>query len=154
MKLIERDAFHICGYAVETDAAQNTDDLSGLYKEFFDNDMESVLLNLAGAKKGFYGLMRYTQGHEKYSYLLGIEVGEKNEPPEHALIKAIPKTTYAVAAYPHDKDAVEAWGEFFFTDIPDKGYAPNEELNLYFEYFPNNVDGDYQLWVPVVKANA
>jgi len=36
MKLIERDTFCICGYAVETTAAQNAKDVSGLYKDFFD----------------------------------------------------------------------------------------------------------------------
>lgn len=153
MKLIERDTVHICGYAVETDAAQNTDDLSKLYEDFFDNDRESALLNLHGSKKGFYGLMWYTQGHEKYCYLLGIEVGGECELPDNAIYKTIPKTTYAVACYSRDKDAIEAWSEFFFTDIPNEGYAPNEQLNLYFEYFPKDVDGDYELWVPVVKSN-
>jgi len=153
MEFIERNTLHICGYVVETDAAHNADDLSKLFKDFFDNDKESVLLNLHGSKRGFYGLMWYTQGHEKYCYLLGLEVGEECKPPDNAILKTIPKTTYAVARYPHDKDAIEAWSEFFFTDIPKKGYAPNEQLNLYFEYFPESVDGDYELWVPVVKSN-
>ena len=153
MKLVERDTLHICGYVIETDAAKNADDLTKLYKDFFDNDRESALLNLHGSKKGFYGLMWYTQGHEKYCYLLGIEVGVENEPPDDAVIQTIAKTIYAVACYSHDKDAVEAWGEFFFTDIPNAGYLPNEELNKYFEYFPESVDGDYELWVPVVKSN-
>ena len=153
MEFIERDTLHICGYVVETDAAHNADDLSKLFKDFFDNDRESVLLNLHGSKRGFYGLMWYTQGHEKYCYLLGLEVGGECKPPDNAILKTIPKTTYAVASYPHDKDAIEAWGEFFFTDIPNEGYAPNEHLNLYFEFFPESVDGDYELWVPVVKSN-
>ena len=32
MKFIERETFCICGYAVETTAAQNDRDVSGLYK--------------------------------------------------------------------------------------------------------------------------
>lgn len=154
MEIIERGAFHICGYAVETDAAHNADVLSKLYRDFFDNDKESVLLNLDGSKKGFYGLMWYTQGHEKYCYLLGIEVGGGCEPPDNAVLRTVPKTTYAVARYLHDKDILEAWDEFFFTDIPNEGYAPNEQFNLYFEFYPENVKGDYELWVPVVKPNA
>lgn len=153
MKLIKRDTLHICGYVVETDAAQNADDLNKLYKDFFDSGLEAVLLNLQGSKKGFYGLMWYTQGHEKYCYLLGIEVGEKCEPPDNTILKTIPKTTYAVAHYPHDKDAIEAWAEFFFTDIPNEAYTPNESLNLYFEFFPESVDGNYELWVPVLKSS-
>jgi len=152
MKIIEREAFHICGYAVETTAAQNKEAVSKLYNDFFASDKESILRGLQGSKKGYYGLMWYTEGHEKYCYLLGIEVAGENKPPEDALLKATTTTTYAVAHYPHDKDGIEAWTEFFYTDIPKEGYTVNEQLNLYFEYHPESVDGDYELWVPVVKS--
>jgi len=46
-----------------------------------------------------------------------------------------------------------AWNEFFYTDIPNSGDTPNEHQNLYFEFYPESVDGDYELWVPVVKAH-
>lgn len=153
MKFVERDTLRICGCVTETDAAHSSDDLDRLYHDFFNQNTESLLLKLDGSKKGYYGLMWYTQGHEKYGYLLGIEVGGKCKPPGHTMCKTIPKTIYAVAGYPHDKDAIEAWSEFFFTDIPKAGYVPNEMLNLYFEYFPKDVNGEYELWVPVVKSN-
>ena len=153
MNLVERETFYICGYAVETNAAQNDKDISSLYKVFFDDNRKNVLLSLKGCKKGHYGLMWYTQGHEKYCYLLGVEVDRDNELPENAMLKTVAKSIYAVACYPHDKNAIEAWTEFFYTDIPNEGYAPNEEHNLYFEYYPEGVDGDYELWVPVVKVN-
>ena len=151
MKLVERETFHICGYAVETTAAQNDKDVCGLHKNFFDTGKETVLRRLKGSKKGYYGLLWYTQAHEKFCYLLGIEVDKENAPPENAMLKTVAKTTYAVACYPHDKNAIEAWTEFFYTDIPKEGYAPNEEHNLYFEYYPESVDGNYELWVPVVS---
>jgi predicted transcriptional regulator YdeE len=153
MKIIERETFYICGYGVETTADKNVEDLSKLYKDFFASDKESILRDLQGSKKGYFGLMWYTSGHERYYYLLGIEVDKMNEPPESAIFITVPKTTYVVADYPHDKDAVEAWTEFFYTDIPKEGYIPNEQHNLYFEYFSDNVDGDYELWVPVVKSD-
>ena len=28
-----------------------------------------------------------------------------------------------------------------------------ERYSLYFEYYPESVHGDYELWVPVVKAD-
>ncbi|MDR2967595.1 MAG: GyrI-like domain-containing protein [Methanobacteriaceae archaeon] len=153
MKIIERETFYICGYGVETTGDKNVEDLSNLYKDFFASDKESILLGFSGSKKGYFGLMWYTSGHEKYYYLLGIEVDKENELPESAILKTVPKTTYAVAYYPHDKDAVEAWTEFFYTDISKEGYAINEQHNLYFEYFSENVDGDYELWAPVVKSD-
>jgi len=153
MELIERETFCICGYAVEMSATQNNKDVSGLYKDFFDRDKEAILLRLQGSKKGYFGLSWYMQGHEKYCYLLGIEVGNENEPPENALIKTLEKTLYAIARYPHDKDIIEAWTEFFYTNIPYEGYAPNASYNLYFEYYPESVHDNYELWIPVVKAH-
>jgi len=153
MELIERETFYVCGYAVETTAAQNDNDVSGLYNDFFDKGKEAILLRLHGCKKGYYGLSWYAQGHEKYCYLLGVEVGKGNEPPENAVIKELEKTAFAVAYYPSDKNIIEAWNEFFYTDIPNAGYAPNEQYNLYFEYYPENARGDYELWVPVMKAS-
>lgn len=153
MKLIKREAFSICGYAVETNAQQNTDDLSALYKNFSSTGKKTILRKLQGSKKGFYGLMWYTQEHHKYCYLLGIEVNEKCKPPANSVLKAIPKTTYAVSCYADSKDTIEAWNELFFTVILSEGYIPNDPFNLYFEFHPENIDGNYELWVPVVKAN-
>jgi len=154
VKIIEREAFHVCGYAAQTTAEQNEVDLSALYDDFFKSDKEAVLRSLQGSKKGYYGVLWYTDSHEKYYYLIGIEVAEGNKPPENAMLKTAIKTTYAVASYPHDKDAIEAWGEFFYTDIPNGGYTVNAPLNFYFEYYPESVNGDYELWVPVVKSDA
>jgi len=41
----------------------------------------------------------------------------------------------------------------YYTDIPKEGYAPNEPYNFYFEFYPEDVKGDYELWVPVVKSH-
>ena len=153
MKIIQRETFHVCGYAAQTTSEQNEADLSALYDNFFESDKEAILRNLQGSQKGYYGVLWYTKGHEKYYYLLGVEVAEGNRLPENAMIKTAIKTTYAVASYPHDKDSIEAWTEFFYTDIPSGGYAVNAPLNFYFEYYPDSVNGNYELWVPVVKSN-
>lgn len=153
MRFVDRAPFHICGYVIETDTVHNTADLSALYQDFFDQDREAALLKMPGNKRGLYGLMWYTQGHEKYAYLLGIKVSGECCLPEKAVLKTIPKTTYAVSDYPRNKDTIEAWHTFFFEDIPNAGYAANAALNLYFEYFPNGEDGGFELWVPVVMNN-
>ena len=153
MELIERDTFYIYGYAVETTAEQNDADVSRLFADFFDAGKDAGLRNLHGTGAGYYGLLWYTQGHEKYCYLLGVEADENNPIPAGALKKELCKTTFAVEHFPKSKDAIEAWTEFFYTDIPKEGLAPNAQYNMYFEYYPEDVDGDYQLWVPVVKAD-
>lgn len=150
----ERDTFFICGYSVETTLENNDKDVSALYRDFFSKEKETILRKLKGSKKGYYGLSWYTKGHEKYRYLLGIEVGEENSTPENAMIKKVSKTTYAVARFPKEEDILKSWSEFFYNEIPKAGFKVNEEHNLYFEYYPVCVDGEYELWVPVVKADA
>ena len=153
MEIVERDAFFVCGYSVETDAAHNDYDIARLYKDFFDKNREAVLLRLPGGKKGYFGLSWYTSEHDKYCYLLGLEVGAKSKPPKGAQIKAVPQGLFATASYAQDQDIKAAWTEFYYSDIPRAGYMPNETRNLYFEYYPDSAPGDYELWVPVVKVN-
>jgi predicted transcriptional regulator YdeE len=153
INLVEKEAFFICGYSVETTLVQNDKDVSALYDDFFRNGKEAILMNLNGSKKGYYGLSWYTQGHERYCYLLGMEIGQENTAPENAVLKNIPKTTYAMARFPHGEDILKAWNEFFYNEIPKTGFKVNEGHNLYFEYYPGSVYGEFELWVPVVKAD-
>ena len=71
---------------------------------------------------------------------------------ENTELKVIPTTTYAVAYFPEGDDIIEAWTKFYYNVIPENGYKVNDEHNFYFEYYPNNVHGKYELWVPVIKA--
>lgn len=81
----------ICGYSVETTLEHNDRDVSALYGDLFGNDKEEILMKLKGNKKGYYGLRWYTEEHERYSYLLGIEVDQENIAPEDSIIKKIAK---------------------------------------------------------------
>lgn len=151
--IVEKDTFFICGYSIETTLTENDKDISALYGDFFNNGKEAILMNLRGRKRGYYGLSWYTQGHEQYCYLLGIEVGQKNNAPPNATLKKVPKTTYAMSPFPKGKDIIKAWTEFFYNKIPKEGFKVNKEYNLYFEYYPNGVYEEFELWVPVVKTN-
>jgi len=154
IQLHKRETFYICGYSVETTLAENEKDVSSLYDDFFLNNKEMVLKNLHGYKKGFYGLSWYTQGHERYCYLLGVEVGPVNAVPESAVQRQVPETLFAMAHFAPGEEIIKTWSDFFYNKIPEAGLKVNEELNLYFEYYPFNVHGDYELWVPVKKIDA
>ena len=151
IELVEKETVFLCGYSVETSLAENDRDVSALYDDFFRNGKEEILMNLKDSKKGYYGLSWYTQGHDRYCYLLGIEVGQENTAPENAVLKKIPKTTYAMARFPQGEDILKAWNAFFYNEIPSHGFRINEEHNLYFEFYPGSVHGEFELWVPVVK---
>lgn len=153
MEIRNQESFLVCGYSVETTSAQNDTDIAALYDEFFNNGKEAILMKLHGVQKGYYGLIWYVQGHERYCYLLGLEVGQVNVIPEQAIIKEAPKTTYACAYFQQGDDIIKSWTDFFTDQIPNAGYKVNEEFNVYFEYYPSNIHGDYELWVPVVRVD-
>jgi|GEM_PF-892420 len=152
MRLVDRGTFGVCGWAVDTTLEDNDRAISALYDDFFGSGKETRLRDLDGSQPGYVGLCWYTQGHDRYSYLLGVQADPNGEPPAGAIVKTLGPATWAVASYPTGKNIIDAWTEFFYTDIPQAGYAPNEEYNLYFEYYPGDVHGNYQLWVPVVPA--
>lgn len=151
--VVKRDLLTVCGYCVETTSAQNDADISALYNDFFSSSKEELLLAMKGAQKGYYGLSWYTQAHERYCYLLGVAVGEGNSAPENAMIKKAPSSTYARACFKQGEDIIKAWKEFFYEEIYKAGLTIDSELNVYFEYYPHSVHGDYELWVPVVTAD-
>jgi|AGTN01.1.fsa_nt_gi Uncharacterized protein conserved in bacteria len=153
INLVEQETFCICGYSVETTLEKNDEDIYALYDDFFRNSKEAILMNLEGSKKGYYGLIWYAQDHERYCYLLGVEVRQENIAPENAVLKKVPKTTYAVARFPQGEDIIKAWTAFFYNEIPKAGFKVNEKHNSYFEYYPDSVYGEFELWVPVVKAD-
>jgi predicted transcriptional regulator YdeE len=152
IEIVERSTFCICGYWIETTLEQNDKDVAALYDDFFSNGKEEILMKLQGSKKGYYGLSWYTQSHERYCYLLGIEVEQKNIAPENTILKELVKTTYAVARFPKGENIIKAWTEFFYHAIPDAGFHVNAEYNLYFEYYPSSVKDEFELWVPVVSV--
>ncbi len=151
IKIVDREKFYVCGWAVETTPEKNDQDISRLYKTFFEEKKDETLLAHKGCQKGYYGLSWYTFEHERYCYLLGRETEESFSAPEGALLKAVPFATYAVARVPDGMDIKEAWTVFFYDDIPQQGFAPNEEHGFYFEYYPESVHGKCELWVPVIR---
>lgn len=153
ISIVKRDAFAVCGFYGETTKAQNDDDISALYDRFFNSGIEKSLMDFSGAKKGYYGLSWYTQGHERYCYLLGIEVGPGNIAPMNSIIKEVPGADYARACFSEGADIIKAWTEFFYNEIPKAGLEIDQQINAYFEYYPVSAHGDYELWVPVVNAN-
>jgi predicted transcriptional regulator YdeE len=58
-----------------------------------------------------------------------------------------------VARFTKGENIIKAWTEFYYNEVPKTRYIVNEEQNLYFEYYPTNVNGEYELWIPVVKAD-
>lgn len=149
LEFFSRPAFHICGYAVETTLEDNDTDIASLYRSFFETGEEHDLLRLSGCQSGYYGLEWYTEGHKSFFYLLGKAVDGTADIPPGAVMKHIPAAQYAVAAIPPEHNLTEAWADFFYTAIPQAGYAPDEAHGFYFEYYPEDVHGRCELWTPV-----
>lgn len=151
IEIKHRNKFYICGYTVETTLENNDADISRLYSSFFGTEKERSLPGLPGCRPGYYGLEWYTEGHKSFFYLLGREVSGECGAPEGSLLKSVPPAEYAAAKFPAGSSLIEAWTEFFNSAIPAAGYAPDEKHGFYFEYYPEDVRGVFELWTPVIK---
>ncbi|MDR2854592.1 MAG: effector binding domain-containing protein [Methanomicrobiales archaeon] len=153
IRFVEKGGFHVCGYSIETSLEENQI-MTVLYNDYFNTEKAALIDNVAKNKAaGYYGLMWYLEGQKRYRYLLGKEVVNLSVIPARAEVKEIPATLYAVATFEKGYDAVKAWTNFFFEEIPEAGFAPNYEHGFFFEYYPDGVNGKYELWTPVVRAD-
>ena len=61
----------------------------------------------------------------------------------------IPQGYFAVATVPKEILNSEAWTEFYSKEIPAKGFIPDENYGIYFEFFDET--GNYELWTAVTQ---
>jgi len=154
IRFVDKADFQISGYSVETSLDESSKDVAALYDGYFNTEKATLIDNVAKNRAAeYYGLMWYLEGHERYRYLLGKETVTPSAIPVEAELKEIPAALYAVASLDKDFDGVKAWTDFFFETIPQAGYAPDYEHGFFFEYYPDGVNGNYELWTPVVKAD-
>lgn len=154
VRFVDKTNFLICGYSVETSLEESKHDVAALYIDYFSSGKAAVINNAAeGEAAEYYGLMWYVEGHERYRYLLGKETINLSLIPSDAERKEIPAALYAVSSFEKDYDSVKAWTDFFFEAIPQAGFTPDYEHGFFFEYYPDGVNGNYELWTPVVKAD-
>jgi len=149
VKLVEKNEFIIGGFSVETTLENSSRDTGILYNEFYNGKMD-LLCSFTKNTKEYYGVLWYTKFHESYKYLLGQKINEKTEGFE---IKIIPKGMYAYSKFPKDYDGIKAWTEFYAEGIPKTGYKPKEINDIAYEYYPNGLNEEYELWSLVEKIN-
>ncbi|MCL2050626.1 MAG: effector binding domain-containing protein [Lachnospiraceae bacterium] len=151
---VDKADFQICGYSIETSLGESGKDVAALYNDYFNTEKAMLIDSVAKTKAAdYYGLMWYLESHERYRYLVGKETVNLSVIPAEAELKKIPAALYAVASFDKDFDGVKAWTDFFFEAIPEAGYAPDYAHGFFFEYYPDGVNGNYELWTPVVKAD-
>ena len=147
VEIVERNEIIIGGFSVETTLENSVKDTEKLYSDFENSKME-ILNNFTKNTKEYYAVLWYTKPHESYRYLVGQKI--PNEPCDFE-VKVLPKGLYACSKFPKDYDGIKAWTEFYQTGIPETGYKPKEKDDIAFEYYPNGLNGEYELWSLVEK---
>ena len=122
-------------------------DIEILFNDFY-NGKKLLLNNFEKNINEYYGVIWYTKLHESYKYLIGQRIENKMEDFE---IKIIPEGQYACFKFPQGYDAINAWMDFYEKGIPETGYKPKEKDDIAFEYYPDGLDGEYELWSLVGK---
>jgi len=149
VKMVERKEAIIAGFSIETTLENNNKDTEALFNDF-NNGKKELLNNFTQNTKEYYCVLWYTKLHESFRFLLGQKIIEKTKDFE---IKIIPEGMYAYSKFPKNYDAIKAWTEFYAEGIPKTGFKPKETNDIAFEYYPNGLNGDYELW-SLVEKNA
>ena len=120
-----------------------------LFNNFTNNGQKGMLNNITKNNSEYYIVTWLTS--PAIRYLLGQKVNEKTDGLEFKLIK---KGEYATKKIPPKSDSYSAWMEFYEKDIVGAGCRPlgQSEGDIAFEYYPNGLDGEYELWVLVEKG--
>ena len=147
VKIIQRNKLIIGGFSVETTIENNDRDTEILFNEFYNGKIQ-LLNNFSKNTNEYYGVIWYTKLHESYKYLIGQKIMSKTDGFE---IKIIPEGLYACSKFFQGYDAIKAWTDFYKIGIPEMGYKPVEKDDIAFEYYPNGLDGEYELWSLVEK---
>jgi predicted transcriptional regulator YdeE len=145
IQLIDREAFTISGYYIETSLETSVQDIARVEGQYEENLSR---LNSLRQGKGHYGLMWYTENH-RYCYLLGVQSSDRPTEVDDLSVRIIPSASYAVLEVPKGKSIFTAWGEFFEADLPAAGLKPDYEHGLFFEYYPEDPTAACQLWTPI-----
>ena len=135
----------IMGFSIETTLENNAQDLDLLYNDFLQKGKREILHGITKNNHEYYGVIWYTILHKKYKYLLGQKVDTKiNE--KDIDFKIISEGTFCKSKFPAKYDGIKAWTEFYSLEIPQTGYKPKEIDDIAFEYYPNGLDGEFELW--------
>jgi hypothetical protein len=151
VKMVESNHKIIAGFYVETTLENSANDVGALYDAFLNNGQKEILNTITGNETEYYAVLWYTEQHKKYKYLLGQEVNEEIS-EKNIEMKIIKKGTYCCKKFPPEYDGIKAWTEFYEKDIPEIGYKPKETDDIAFEYYPNGLNGEYELWSLVEKT--
>ena len=148
VKLVERKEIIIGGFSKETTPENNENDLGILFNEFYNGKME-LLNSFTKNTIEYYGIIWYTKLHQSYKYLIGQEITNELNNFD---IKIIPEGIYAYSSFSKGFDVIKAWTEFYQIGIPNTGYRPKEKDDIAFEYYPNGLSNEYELWSLVEKV--
>jgi len=149
VKFIQREKIIVGGFSTETTLENSNRDTDILFQDFYNGKME-LLNNFTKNTNEYYGVIWYTKLHESYKYLIGKEILNQSENFE---IKIIPKGLYAYSKFPQKYDGIKAWTDFYSIGISEAGYKPVEKNDIAFEFYPNGLNGKYELW-SLVEKNA
>ena len=147
---IEED-ITIGGFSVESTEKNFNKDIGILRDDFIHNGKMTLLNDITKNSQEYYEASWYRSDKDGFKWLLGQKIENKTDELE---TKTIKKGEYAVSKFPPKHDTVKAWVDLYGEGISGIGYRAieDDDINIGFMYYPNGLDGEYELWALVEKA--
>lgn len=162
-KFVVRPAFKVAGFELQTSMQNNLQEIPSFWDRFFAENWAVTLQELTPTCGFNMGICYPTDpetGH--FSYVIGVEVENFDDVPDHLFRGEVPASTYAVFTTPPADRAgggfsaaiqgtwQYVWNEWF----PESGYeyAPGVvDFELYDERCMVDTDLVMDIYVPVTK---
>jgi predicted transcriptional regulator YdeE len=153
IEIVKRDAFQVCGYAVPTTLREygREGNRAELINNYRTHDPSGELSKLSDTPDELFALAWYASPGKVIEYLLGYAVPDGTVAPEGALVKHVAPATYAVGSFDAGTDIVRIWTEFYYEAGSTAGFQPDLQHDVWFEYYPEGLNGRYQLWIAVTQ---
>ncbi|MEO3946043.1 AraC family transcriptional regulator [Gorillibacterium sp. CAU 1737] len=166
-RIEEKPAFHVLGYTMATrnTDGQNMKEIPAFWVKYMTENWGKAL-NEATGNVNEYGLCcDFNMETGEFTYLIGVDAEESVAPPEGAVLRSFPVTTFAIFTtpkVPREKftDSIQAtWGQIYGEWFPHSDYE-HSGAGFEFEYYDERCLGDenglvqLDIYIPVMKRKA
>jgi AraC family transcriptional regulator len=158
-KIIEKPAFHVLGYGIETTTVngQNSTDIPRFWQDFLENNLRNTIPNPISPNVELGICTDFNMEEGRFTYLIGMEVEATDNIPEGMIYRTIPAGQYAVFTTPKATNETftqsiqETWEVIFSKWLPESGYGHGggAEMEWYDERCWGNENKQMDIYVPI-----
>jgi predicted transcriptional regulator YdeE len=151
IEIVEIGEFQVAGHGVTTTLNDygTVRNRAELFDNYFRSGDAEAIAKIAENPEEYYALAWLLDPGRQIRYFLGQGVtGGQSIPPGAELRKVAP-ATYAKATFAAGTNIEKVWTDFYYQAGSGSGYSPNYDHDVWFEHYPDGLNGVFELYIAV-----